>query len=164
MMILALLLTACGFQLRGSYGIDESLQPMQVSAGGDFGAALRVALETGGVSLTDDAAEAAAVLRVTGTERDRRVLAIDERGRVDEYELEYRVAWHLERGDGSDETQRLIKSTGYSARRSYIYDAGSQLAADDEEEVLIDTLYRDLADRILRRIETWSPEQVDSGG
>lgn len=159
--VLAVLLAACGFQLRGAYDIHADLQPLHVDAHGDFGETLQRVLRTGGVELTDDRGDAAATLRVTDREQDRRVLAIREDGRVDEYELVYRITWHLAPGDGGAEpADRLIASTRYSGERSYIFEPGSRLAADDEEEVLLDILREDLADRILRRIESWSPEQV----
>lgn len=156
--LLALALAACGFQLRGAYGIDDALQPVYLDASGDFGNTLERTLRTGGIELTGSRDQAGATLRVQGTERERRVLAIREDGRVDEYEIVYRVDWRLETVDDEGATKRLIDSTRYAARRSYIFEPGSRLAADDEEEVLIELLYEDLSDRILRRIEAWTPE------
>jgi LPS-assembly lipoprotein len=156
--LLVLALAACGFQLRGAYGIDDALQPLRIEARGDFRDTLERALRTGGVELTSSRDQAAATLRVLDTERERRVLAIREDGRVDEYELVYRVDWHLEAVTEAGETARLIDRTRYAGQRSYIFEPGSRLAADDEEEVLIELLYEDLSDRILRRIEAWSPE------
>lgn len=163
--LLAALLVACGFQLRGSYDIPADLQPLRVDAGGEFGDALERVLRTGGVELTRERDQAAATLRVTDRSEERRVLAIREDGRVDEYELVYRVTWHLApSGGGGDPADHLIAATRYSGERSYIFDPGSRLAADDEEEVLREILREDLADRILRRLEAWSPDQVSADG
>lgn len=160
-MLLGLVLAACGFQLRGAYDIHPDLQPLHLAASGDFGNTLERVLRSGGVELTGDRERAAATLRVTERQQDRRVLAIREDGRVDEYELVYRVTWQLTpAADGSDPTDYLIPPTRYSGERSYIFSPDSRLAADDEEEVLRDILREDLADRILRRVEAWSPGQV----
>lgn len=163
-LLLSVLLAACGFQLRGSYGIDETLQPMYVQAGGEFGNELRRALAAGGIELTRDRGEASSTLRVMNADRERRVLAIRQDGRVDEYELVLRVDWRLEGSGDGDSAGLLIEATRYSGQRSYIFDPGSRLAADDEEEVLIEILHSDLADRILRRIEAWSPGDAPETG
>ncbi len=150
------LLAACGFQLRGSYGIDERLQPMYIAAGGEFGHALTNELERGGIDLTADRNTAASVLEVIERHRDRRVLAIAEDGRADEYEILYTVDWRLLAGDGADSGDALIAATRHSARDAYIFDPGRRLAADAEEEVLEERIRAEVAERILRRIEAWS--------
>lgn len=155
-LLMAVVATGCGFKLRGSYGVADALQPVYLDAGGDFGRVLERSLAAGGVELADSPDAAASVLNVQSTDRERRVLAIDEDGRANEYELVLRADWSL-RASGDDDEAR-IGSTRYSASRSFFFDPESRLARDDEEEVLIDEIRADLADRILRRIAAWTPD------
>lgn len=155
--LLMLLAAGCGFKLRGSYGISEVMQPLYLQASGDFGRVLESNLATGGVELADSPANAASVLEVRSAQDDRRTLAIDEEGRVDEYEVVFRVTWRLAAGEARSDDEPLIGETEYGAGRSFVFDPESRLAADDEEEVLIEELHADLADRILRRLAAWSP-------
>jgi len=152
---LVLGLAACGFQLRGSYGIDDDLMPMRVDAGGELGRALRDGFAASGIELTDSPESAHSTLRVLNSERERRIIAIGQDGNVDEFELLYDVRWRLDRSDGDGGTQALVEPTTNRVRRNFIFDPDRRLAADEEEEALVEQLFRDMTDRILRRIEAW---------
>lgn len=151
---------ACGFQLRGSYGIDEALMPMRVVGGGDLGGELRATLRRSGVELVDDAAAAASTLRILERDRERRIVAITETGRVDAYEIVQSVEWQLDGRAATDEGARpeLIAANVVAAWRSYDFDPDAVLSRDDQEEIIDELLLRDVVDRILFRIQAWSPD------
>ena len=151
-------LAACGFQLRGAYGIDERLQPLYLDASGAFGRELADTLERGGVEVSAVRDDAAARLEITDTERERRVLALGDDGRVDEYELIYRAEWRLVAGADEDVAEPLIGATRDTARGSYIFRRGDRLAADAEEEVVEARIRGEVAERILRRLAAWLPD------
>jgi outer membrane lipopolysaccharide assembly protein LptE/RlpB len=47
------------------------------------------------------------------------------------------------------------------ARRDYTFDAASVLSKQEEEQALYERMSDDLAQRILFRLQSWSPGQQD---
>ncbi len=156
---MALLLGACGWQIRGAYDIPQSIQPMSVQGANDNSVAadVREYLRVNGIELVSRPQAAGRVVISERTER--RVLTVGSSGKVDEYELIYTVDWRLE---GRDSEQPLIGPTEMQARRDYTQNPSEILGQEDQEGALLDAMRSDLATRILFRLQAWSPEAPDS--
>lgn len=153
-------LAACGFQLRGSYDIPPAIVPVAIDAPGASGVAraLDETLRYGDMRVIADDEPAASRIEILDERSERRVLAVDARGKVDEYELRYSVRWRLVDARGG--AGELIAPAELSARRDYRHDPGAVLGSQDQEGLLIDDMRDDIAQRILFRIQAWEPGQA----
>lgn len=156
---LAVLVGACGWQIRGAYDIPASIQPMSVQGADNNSVAadVRDRLGVNGVELVSRPQAAARLVISERTEQ--RVLTVGSGGKVDEYELIYSVDWRLEDRDGE---QPLIGPIEMQARRDYTQDPGEILGREDQEGALLDDMRADLAARIMFRLQAWSPGQDES--
>ena len=156
---LALAVTACGFQLRGSYRLPDALFPLQIDAPGGSAVAreLRATLERQDVELTADPAAAAARLVILDESSERRILAIGSSADVEEYELRTTVRWELVRAAAEGETTALGPEE-LTACRDYGFDPEAVLSKQNEEDALYEDMSEDLAQRLLFRLQAWSPE------
>ena len=128
-------LSACGFHLRGSFVIPSYLQTIQVQ---DARPATRIApelkraLQNAGVTVTDDRAQADAVLQLHTENLERRVVAVDASGKAQEYGLRYSVVFSVLGPDGTP----WLSNASVSASRSLRFDEGAVLGAAGEQEQL----------------------------
>ena len=158
LLIVALSLAACGFQLRGAANLPfESLYVdgrANPALAAEIGLAIRSGTQT---RLTDKAADAQAVLQVQGASQEKRILSLSGAGRVREYELIYRVSFRLQDRDGRD----LISRQPIELRRDMTYD-DTQIIAKEQEEAL---LYRDMQNyavaQLMRRLVAAKPQPTD---
>jgi len=148
------LLAACGFHLRGAYTLPESIQPIAIEgdAASGIARALRDSLERNGAALASAPEAAATHIVVLDENRQRRVLSVGASAKADEYELRYTVRWKLSRGTGS-EASDLIPASTMETRRDYVFDSTGVLAKQNEEETLYDDMRKELAGRIVSRLQ-----------
>ena len=149
-LLLATVVTACGFQLQGRQPLPQSLARVVVEAADsqtDFVQALRKSLVASGVVLERRTDGPSAVIEVTTDEFDERVLSVSGRNVPREYELAYRVRYTVRVGDDvrvDDEELRLIRDVSF--------DETQILAKEREKETLREALARDLAALVIRRL------------
>ena len=147
---LALLLSACGFQLRGTVDLPPVLQATQLE-GDRFSllvSELGMLLRNAGAGLVEERGQATAVLKVLDETSSQRVLSVGVSGRAAEYELHHRVDYQLEDARG----EVLVPRQSLSARRTYQFDENDVLGKANEEESLREEMQRDLARRILQQV------------
>ena len=99
----AVVLTGCGFQLRGTATYKFSSLYLNSSAPPTFNNEMRRAL-TGGssVPLTETAAAAEVILDIPVVQDDKEVLSLSSAGAVREFQLIKRVSFRLHDKDGAD--------------------------------------------------------------
>jgi LPS-assembly lipoprotein len=145
-----LLLSACGWHLRGSEPLSPSIAALYLeSADGhsEFDRALRRSLGAAGATLVGAKEEAALVVRIRKDSSGRRVLAVSARNTPQEYEVYYAVEYSVER-DGKE----VIPLQTLELVNDFSYDEAALLAKEREEAVLRSALARDLAGLVIRRI------------
>lgn len=147
-----LLLSGCGFQLRGSASLPAEMDRTRLEISDPdsrFARELRLLLEANGVTLVDAAADDAAVLRISRERISRRALTVSGNARVREYELVFELGFALTGPDGarllSNETLRLV--------RDFQFDEQEILGASNEEDLLREDLRRSMAAAVIRRLE-----------
>jgi LPS-assembly lipoprotein len=148
---LALLLSACGFHLRGAYKLPAHLSPLYIakdSMSSQLYQGLRAAMLASGMELTSDTAQAASDLHITRESRSRAVLSVDAAGRAREYELKYELVFSLKSGD-----EVIIDNGPLQLRRNLVFDPENVLGATNEEESLYQDMVRDSTGLILLRIQ-----------
>ncbi len=149
-LILVLLLSACGFHLRGSVELPPMLERPHVV--GDAFSLLVRELESlllqSGATLVRQPKEASAIVRILSETPTRRVLSVGSTGKAAEYELHYAVNYQLENPQG----EVLQGPSTLSTRRTYLFDESQVLGKSGEEETLREDMQRDLARRLLQQL------------
>ncbi|MFO8024213.1 LPS assembly lipoprotein LptE [Thiohalophilus sp.] len=161
LLILTLVLQACGFRLRGAVDMPPQLQytvAEGVAPYSALGESLSRSWRLSDAKLEfGDATGAAARLVINREDVTRRTLSVDSAGRPNEYELRYQVSFTLENADG----QPLLQNQTISVRRSYQFDPNNALAMDDEEARLERLLAEEAALQMMRRITFQMRQRAD---
>jgi LPS-assembly lipoprotein len=145
------LLTACGFQLRGDYLLDDDLQTMYLSSSdvhGELTRLVKLSLTRNQVKVLKSSKKDIPELRIISDKLDRRTLSLFSNGQVAEYELIYSVHYQV-RFTGED--ARLFNFELY---RDYQDDPNRALAKSRELTLLLSEMRASAADKILRDLAT----------
>ena len=148
-----LVLTACGFRLRG---VPEfAFRSLYIAAppGSPLARELRRTLEGAGGALkiiTDPArmVEAEAILDLLSEQQERSVVGLNASGQVRELQLRLRIRIKLRTPAGAE----LIPNTELLQQRDISYNETIALAKEAEEALLYRTMQTDLVQQLLRRL------------
>ena len=144
-----LLLSACGFQLRGSATLPFETIFLEIPEGNVMGADLKRNLRAGtNVKVVDSKAEAQAILTNVTELRTKIILSINSAGRVREFRLRYNFNYSLIDRNGKE----LAPPSSLSLERDYAYSDDQVLAKEAEETLLYRDMQNDLVQQIIRRL------------
>mgnify|MGYP003863238727 FL=1 len=138
--MLMLLLTACGYHLRGAIQLPEALQKIYVrGASAELTNAIARTFRSASGELVATAAEAGMILNVINEDYQRRTISIDSSGYSNEYDLVYRLTFDLLDNQGAV----LISAQTIEVSKSYFNEQSSNtvLSKGNEEAVLRKELY-----------------------
>jgi LPS-assembly lipoprotein len=156
-LLFALLLSACGFQLRGT--IDLPFDSIYVPAAHQ-GVALDIKrnIQSGtNTKVVDDAAGAQAILQFTQEAREKHILALSGTGRVREFQLRYRVGFRVHDGKGGEFVpQNFIELT-----RDVTFNDAVVLAKQEEDLLLYRDMQADMVQQIMRRLAAARPPRPE---
>lgn len=141
------LLSACGFQLRGDYLLDDELQTLYVSSSdihGELTRLVKLNLTRNQVNVLKRSKADTPELRILSDKLDRRTLSLFSNGQVAEYELIYSVRYQV-RFTGED-----VKEFRFELYRDYQDDPNLALAKSRELALLLSEMRASAADKILR--------------
>ncbi|HVL01093.1 MAG TPA: LPS assembly lipoprotein LptE [Dongiaceae bacterium] len=149
-----LLLTACGFQLRGvEHSIESRYENMRVtnaSKDEQFAQTLRQSLKNAGVTLNENAS---AKVEILSTRNEKRTASYSSRAKSAEFELVKTVTFRFR-----NDNQEVIADMPLQARRSYLYRETAAVGKAEEESLLWQEMNQDLAQRILMALQRTVPE------
>ncbi|MDX1756757.1 MAG: LPS assembly lipoprotein LptE [Marinobacter sp.] len=158
---LSILLSACGFHLRGAAPVSAALQPLAVACSDDIPAPLcatvKDQLELGGVELAQGD-QADYTLRLTRFEQSRRASAITLQGSAAEYDLRQRV-WMDVMAAGN---LPLVAEAEVRSSETFRYDEANVLAKRREQQEVEETLYQRLAQQILFRLTPLTEPRINT--
>ncbi len=150
--VLALLLSGCGFQLRGAYSLPyESIY----LATGDsvIGAGLKRQIRASGARVAESRDDASVAFLPAGELRDSVILSLSSGGRVREKRLRYRYAYRIVDAKGRD----LVPQGYVELNRDVSYADSASLAKTQEEDLLWRDMENDLVQQLMRRLVTAKP-------
>lgn len=153
--LLLLLLTGCGFQLRGQATLPEAMRItyVQVPSGlgppGLVSRQLPGALTDSGVTVTRDPRAATATITIVREDDGRRIVAADRFDIKRQYLLAYSVVYRVTLANG----QVLIPDESMSANRTLLFDENRVLGFETAQEYLLESMAEDLTWQILRRLQ-----------
>ena len=152
LLLAACLLSACGFQLRGSGG--QTSLPFKsiyvaLPESSALAAELKRNLRAGGDTVVAlDAKSAQVVLEVLSEAKNKQILSLNSQGRVREYLLTYTLLFRVK-----DTQQReLLAPTEIALKRAISYNENQALSSESEEELLYRDLQTDLVQQLMRRL------------
>jgi LPS-assembly lipoprotein len=146
------LLSACGFQLRGSNGHNAlPFKSVYVSfpENSPVGTELRRYIRASGDTVVvNDPKAAQAVLELLSESREKAVLTLNSQGRVREYSLFYKLRFRVKNGTEKE----LLPPTEIVLKRDITFNESQVMAKEKEEEMLYRDMQSDLVQQILRRL------------
>ena len=150
--VLSLLPAACGFHLRGDVEYPPGMAVTYIEAADrytPFYRKLKSSLREGGVRVTNNSADAGAVLRILHDESGQRVLSVSARNTPVEYDVYYVIRYSLEMGGGE-----ALAPEQFVLNRDYTYDETLVLGKGSESEVIRQALAGDLVGLVTRRLSS----------
>ena len=159
LLLAVLLLSACGFHLRG-HGLDEAafaFHSIYVKAPAEtpFVSMLRSSLKIHRLKLASAPDKADVIFQVVSESRRKQILALSGGGQVSEYELYYRLSFRVYDNQRRD----WLPAGEIQLQRDFNYDNSQILAMAQEEEQIYDDMYSDAAQQVLRRLSLATPPQ-----
>ena len=152
--LLALMLSACGFQLRGIQTV--AFQSIHIQGNTLLiSKNLKKSLEQVGVKVLPSAEGADLLLELMSEENEKRILSLSGGGTVREFELYYRV--HYRTRNPNDATWAPPQTI--EARRDFSYDDANLLAKQAEEKQLNENMQRDVLNNLMRRLSALKSRQ-----
>jgi len=153
---LAVLLSACGFQLRGTGTTELAIKELDVSARDAYGEtvkALRQTLENSGVRVYTGAPYK---LMLTNEQQTQRSLSYAGAGRSAEYQLTNELSYEI-RGQNN----LTLLDDKLQVQKVYLHD-GNNITGSDQESVEVRAeMRRDLVQRMMLRLQQLTPAQLD---
>lgn len=157
---LATVVTACGFQLRGTAMVPQALAPLALSCGEGVPesvcAGVRDRLDRYQLRAGNDASPQYH-LNLSGYNQKRRTSALNERAAAAEYELSVRTRIELTTQDGIP----LLAGTEVSASEFYQADEQQVLAGEREQQGIEGLLQKRLIQRITRRLMPFTEQRIN---
>ncbi|HRQ58523.1 MAG TPA: LPS assembly lipoprotein LptE [Azoarcus taiwanensis] len=145
----AVVLSGCGFQLRGAQPLPFDSLYVGADLTTPFGAALRQQIAAGAdTQVVADAGEADARLEILRNNRSRDILSLTGAGRVREYQLTQTVVFRVIDRGGNE----LLPPSSVTVRREYNFDDDQIIAREQEEALLIRDMEEDIVQQMLRRM------------
>jgi LPS-assembly lipoprotein len=159
LVVIALSLAACGFHLRGSdlKGMQFAFKTLYLKAPGEtaFVSDLRRALDAGKVPTVNAADQAELVLEVVSEQTTKQILSLSGSGRVQEYQLFYRVSLRAYDAKQND----WLPADEIMLSRILAYDDAQVLAKEQEEALLYKDMRTDAVSQALRRLSRAKPHE-----
>lgn len=158
--IFAVVLTGCGFQLRGTLSGNLPYKTMLIALPDT--ADVRIWLEryinaAGSTQIVDDPKLAEATFQQISDGRQKTILSVNAQGRVREYRLQLTYRFRVVNAKG----QVLVPPNEVSLTRDITFDDSNVLAKDLEESLLWRDMNNDLVNQIMRRLSIIKPKNPD---
>lgn len=151
-------LTACGFHLRGSglNVVEFAFKSLYLKAPAEtpFISDLRRSLDSAKIVLTGSPEQADLVLEVVSEQTAKQILSLSGGGRVNEYQLFYRVSLR------AYDKQRIdwLPPEEIALSRILAYSDAQILAKEQEETVLFKDMRTDAVAQAMRRLSRAKPQ------
>ena len=142
------LLSSCGFKLRGNFEMPASMSQVVVDGGDrELVDQLKELLVKSGSTVMDKGAEVATI-NITKSEFNREVLTTGSDGIATSYNFRYLVDFNVTDADGTV----LQEPVSLNQIRNLTYEAGNELAVEEEELFLKEEMEKELSLQIMRRL------------
>jgi len=142
-----ILISSCGFHMRGITKTSISsinLEGKKLSIDND----LRKVLKSNKVEIKTEDAEFK--IEFLNEQFEKKILTLNSRGLVSEYELFYRVYYRIKNSSSDKWSDENI----IEIRKDYAYSDSNSIGKDEEEKQLKKTMYEEAIQNLFRQIES----------
>ncbi len=150
--LLLTMLPGCSFHLRGVAKLPSSINPLYIQGVGEYDPLrkdFQQIFDGADIKVTTDQSKANAVLNITKQNQNRRVLSVDSRGKVVEYEIHQALEFELLDASGV----QLMENQSVGTQRTYENTQTGILGKNQEEGLLRRDLRLDLIRRVVNRMQ-----------
>jgi LPS-assembly lipoprotein len=156
MLMVTLLLGACGFHLRGQNALALPFERLYIQSANEYAPfinELKSAIQANEVQITDTPEQAQVTLNIINEVTDKQILSLSGAGRVIEYRLQYRISLRVY----DQKQQEWLSPQEITLRRDYSYDDTQVLAKQQEESLLYQNMRTDAVQQVVRRLNHAHP-------
>ncbi|PZW93735.1 LPS-assembly lipoprotein [Pseudomonas sp. 478] len=153
---LAVLLSACGFQLRGTGTTELAIKELDLSARNAYGETvtqLRQVLESSGVKVYSGAPYK---LVLTDEQESQRILSYAGAGRTGEYQVTTVLNYDIRGG-----RDLSLLSDKLEVQKVFMHDGNNLVGSDQEGNDARKDTRRELVQRMMLRLQQLTPTQLD---
>ncbi len=159
---LAISLTACGFHLRGNIPLTDGLKNMYVNGPkGSFKDLLEKRLTKLGANLVSNPQGGDVVLSITSAESNRTIGTLDERGKVNSYNINFIVGYTLLDSAGNP----IRPPASVVESRRYNFDPSAVIESESEEADLLEDMEEEAVLKVIRKLASitdFDPSKVEN--
>jgi LPS-assembly lipoprotein len=155
---MALLLSACGWQLRNAQVVPNNIGSLHIAtqaADNIFVSELARALDVYGIDVVSSAAQANYAVVIVDFRENRRIGALNASARAAEYQLNEDVDFLITDSSGTPLTSLLTASV----ERSYEIEESDILSSDNEEQQVRMEMREEIVRQILNRLKVLPTQQ-----
>ena len=150
---LSLLLSACGFHLRGSQNLPPQLKQIYIESTqpyAPFEQALRAALQSSNIQVVNAPNKEAFILKITKKSLSTTLISLSLSTQVTQYNLVYAVTYELIDPKG----RIIIPTETLSSANTYAVNTNQMLGASNQQDQLTDTLRSNTIFLLLDRLSS----------
>jgi LPS-assembly lipoprotein len=147
-LIMALLLNACGYHLRGALDLPAGLKNVYLEGGSaQLREQFKRAMEISSVPLASSLETAGIIVKIFDEDSQRRVLSLSSGGTANDFELAYRFDYEL-----VDSKNKVLSARQpVEIKREYYNNQLAVIAKDNEETVIRNEMYQQAVRTIVNR-------------
>jgi LPS-assembly lipoprotein len=146
----ALLLSGCGFKLRGEATLPFDTMYVQAAPASLFAVQFKRAVTAGSQTrIATNPKDAQVTLQIINELREKTILSLSGTGRVSEYQLRYRVAYRLYDGKATE----FIPTSEIVLQRDLSFSDQAALSKESEELLLYRDMQNDAVQQLVRRLQ-----------
>jgi LPS-assembly lipoprotein len=147
--LFSVLLSACGFQLRGAYTLPFDTLYIAQPEVSELRAVIKRNVEASTQTrIVDDAKEAQATLAVLVDAPVKKIMSLNSAGRVREYQLERNFTFQVVDAKG----RQFLPPSTIRIAREMTFDDAALLSKEGEEVLLWRDIQNDLVQQLMRRL------------
>lgn len=144
-----LLLTACGYHLRGDIDLPQGMENIYLeAASGALQQEMQKTLKSSQVKLVSSPAEAGLVIKFAREDISSRIMSISTVGRANQFQLIYQLVFSIYEPSG----KLLLADQNVNIKREYFNDQTDILGKSNEETVIRTEMYQQAVASIMGRI------------
>ncbi|MBP7080766.1 MAG: hypothetical protein KBA96_06620 [Rhodocyclaceae bacterium] len=152
--LLGLIVTACGFQLRGAYSLPFATLYISLPESSELYAQIRRNVESGSSTrVINNSLAADASLTVVSDNSQKNILSLSAAGRVTEFELVRTFVFKLTDKSGTE----MLGPSRIILRRELTFSDDQVLSKEAEELLLWRDIQNDLVQQLMRRLAAAKP-------
>ncbi len=153
LLLLAFTLSACGFQLRGTYNLPWETLHVALPENSELYFQIKRSIEAGTLTkIVPDAKQASASLVILRNEQHKSILSLSAKGLVREFQLTRTFMYRVQDASGKE----LLPTSQIILQRDMTFDDERIFAKEAEEALIWREIQQDMVQQLLRRLAAGS--------